>query len=325
MQIGLFSNTVGAAQVAPVVQAADSTNIFDSAVLLSLSLGVFGTSRKLSNSEFDVDASRDKVGASKKLLKSDELKAIVKFDGETRRLVNNYTLPSQFRAGLYLLPIACLEKMDSILQERIAERQVLVDEFLSRYENIKWQDSLSADQGGLGAIYHAQDYPAIDEVRASFKMAYTYTEFSAPGKLSSISMAIYQRCEAETREIWRNAAEEGRALLRGVFAGLIDHMHDRLMPGSDGKAKIFRDSLLGNVVEFLESFDARNLAGDAELKALVDEVSGMLSGVSPKDLRENETIKAHVSAQVESIKVKLDTMVADKPARRINFDSVDSL
>lgn len=322
---GIYNNSVGAAQVSAVSTQAASTpgsaNIFDNAVLLSLELRVFGTSRRLKDSEFTVDASKEKTGASKRLLKSDELKAIGKFDAKTRQLVAIHTIPSQFRAGLYLLPIASIELLDAQLQNRKVERQVLVDAFCASYQDIKWKDSQSAAAGGLGGVYKESDYPDVEEVRAAFGMSYTYAELSAPGKLSSINMAIYERCKAEAQECWRDAIDEGKAMLRAGFLDLVTHMQDRLIPGADGKPKVFRDSLLKNTVDFLQTFDARNLAGDAELAALVSQCASMLNGVTPDDLRKSETVKARVQAGIEGIKAALDPMVADRPVRKITFDN----
>jgi hypothetical protein len=309
-----------------LITPAVGKGLFDSAVLLSLELKSFGTSRKLKDSEFDVDASRDKCGANKKLLKSDELKAITRHDAETRQRIALYTLPSQFRSGLYLLPLASIEAVDKILRESIDKRADLVSIFCSKYDTIRWQDSQAADAGGLGGLFKESDYPAVSDVRSAFSMSYSYTEFSAPGKLKSISSELFEREQAKAQSCWKNAIEEGQALLRGAFASLIDHMADRLRPAADGKPKIYRDTLISNVVDFLNTFDSRNLAGDEELARLVKETASMLSGVTPADLRKSETIRARVQAGVESIKTNLAGMVADKPARAITFeDSLDNL
>jgi hypothetical protein len=311
-----------------VVQAAAEvkTGLFDSAVLLSLELRVFGTSRKLANAEYEVDADKTKTGASKRLLKSDELKAISKHDAETRRIVALYTLPSQFRSGLYVLPLASIEKMDSLLTERKQERVDLVNAFCGAYDKLKYIDSQDASAGGLGAVYKDSDYPGVDQVREAFSMAFSYTEVQAPGRLRGISMAIYEREKEKAADCWRSAIEEGQAMLRGAFASLIEHMADRLQPGADGKLKVFRDSLVSNVSDFLNTFDSRNLANDTELAGLVKKASDMLKGVAPADLRSNETIKAKVQASLDSIKAGLDSLtIGDKPARKIDFSDLEGL
>lgn len=315
------SNTVGAAQAEPIPAAiTPEKSIFDEAVLLSLELRVFGTSKKLADAEYQVDASKEKTRATKGILRSDELRAIGTFDGETRRIVNLYTLPSKFRAGLYVLPLASIEEVDRIMRERQETRNNLIDVFCGAYETLRYRDSLPAEQGGLGAVYHECDYPDVSRVRAAFGMSYSYTEFSAPGRLRGISMAIYEREKAKAAECWRSAIEEGQALLRGAFASLIEHMSERLTPGSDGKPKSFKNSLVKNVIDFLGTFDARNLAGDVDLAKLVRQAADMLSGVAPEDLRKSETVRASVAAGVEKIKAQLSGMVTIAGPRKIALD-----
>jgi hypothetical protein len=313
--------SVGAAQVLPIVQAQpEGKGLFDAAVLLSLELRVFGTSRKLASAEYQVDADKSKTGASKRLLKSDELKAILQFDAETRRIISYYTLPSQFRSGLYVLPLASIEKVDALLVERGATRSNLVEVFAAKYPDLQYLDSLPAESGGLGAVYDSSDYPSVDEVRDAFTMTHSYTEVSAPGKLKGISMAIYEREKAKAADCWKSAIEQGEELLIGAYSGLLTHMRDRLTPGADGKCKVFRDTLVGNLKTFLDTFDARNLSQNDMLAQMVKDMSAALDGVSPKDLRDNGTIRARVTATADSIKAKLDTMLVDKPGRKINFN-----
>ena len=97
----LDDSSAGAVQVAPIQQ--EQKSIFDNAVLLSLELRVFGTSRKLDNSEYDVDASKEKTRASKGILKSKELKAIAQFDADSRNIVHrSYQNQQLFFLGIPL-------------------------------------------------------------------------------------------------------------------------------------------------------------------------------------------------------------------------------
>ncbi len=315
------SNSMGGVSIGPVSTNTETKSIFDQAVLLSLELKSFGTSRKLADTEYEADAAKDKTRASKRLLDSKELKEIRKYDGETRRLISAVTLPSQFRAGLYLLPIASLERIDEQLRERQLERANLVDVLCQALPTIKYTDALPADQGGLGSLYNEADYPTASALRDAFSMAYNYTEFSAPGRLKSLSMAIYEREKEKAGEIWKSALEEGKALLRAQFLSLVEHMQDRLTPGPDGKAKKFKGSLVGNLQEFLDNFSARNLCDDDALASLVEQAAKTLKGVSPDDLRSSETVKARVTAGMDTIKASLDSLVGAAPVRAINLNS----
>lgn len=83
-------------------------------------------------------------------------------------------------------------------------------------------------------------------------------------------------------------------------------MADRLTPDASGKPKVFRDSLVANMAEYLETFPLRNVTSDDALAALVDQAREMLRGVSPKDLRSNEGLRDATARNMAEIKAALD-------------------
>jgi len=74
-------------------------------------------------------------------------------------------------------------------------------------------------------------------------------------------------------------------------------MADKL---KDGDA-IFRDSLVGNVKDFVDILPALNLTGDPELSAAVLEVKEKLVCYSPDTLRDQETERARAAATADEI------------------------
>lgn len=300
----------------------EQTNIFDNAVLLSVEIKSFGTSRKLSQNEYDVDASKEKTRASKKILECDEIKAIRKFDGETRQIIMARSVPSQFRAGTYLIKLSGIQALDEILTIRKDERQALVELFCNRYEQIRYTDSLPADQGGLGGCFRHEDYPAVDKVRESFQMTYHYTEMSAPGRLRDFSVELFRREQEKAAEIWRNAVEEGKTLLREQFNGILSHLLDRLTPNVDGTRKVFRDSLVENAVDFLNNLESRDLSNDTELLSLADEMKQAFQNITPNDLRKSDSAKNAITETANRIKVQVDSLLVTAPTRRIELDEL---
>ena len=63
------------------------------------------------------------------------------------------------------------------------------------------------------------------------------------------------------------------------MAELVQHLVERLQPGADGKPKVFRDSLVRGMEEWLSDFSARNLAQDGELSSLVERARELLHPV----------------------------------------------
>ena len=93
------------------------------------------------------------------------------------------------------------------------------------------------------------------------------------------------------------------------MAELVKHMRDRLKDGPDGKPLRFKETTVSNLVDFLGTFDFRNVTDDAELKSLVDRARTMLSGVSADALRTTGDLRAKVQQGMADLAAELDTMV----------------
>jgi hypothetical protein len=79
-------------------------------VCVKVRLGRLGNTRKVSNSQVEVDTDKSLLLISKHLLDSKELRTIANFDGEIRRYLYDTCLP--FEAGIHLCPLPLLEQME---------------------------------------------------------------------------------------------------------------------------------------------------------------------------------------------------------------------
>lgn len=287
-------------------------NIMDRAVCLSVELHGLGTKRKVNSSRVDTDADRAMIHVSKDILESKALADVKRLDGEIRSYINSRCLPSLFRAGVYLLPVDLIEQVDGRLEEFAAQRAELVEQFITEYQHAR-----DAARARLGSLYDDRDYPGITEVREAFSMETRYIAFNTPSNLKDIAPAIWRRETEKAKAAVESAAEEIRQVLRAAMADLVDHMVERLSPKADGSQKVFRDTLVGNLREFLETFQARNITDDGDLAAIVQQARACLGGASPEALRQSPSVREKVRAGFESIKNNLDTMLVDKPRRRI--------
>jgi len=93
-------------------------------VCVKVRLGRIGNTRKVSNSQVEVDTDKSLIRVSKHLLDSKELRVVTNFDSEVRRYLYDTCLP--FEAGIHLCPLALLEPMEAKLREFAAARDGLV-------------------------------------------------------------------------------------------------------------------------------------------------------------------------------------------------------
>ena len=118
-------------------------------------------------------------------------------------------------------------------------------------------------------------------------------------------------------------AEAGREIqqvLRTAMAELVKHMRDRLKDGPEGKPLRFKETTVSNLVDFLGTFEFRNVTDDAELKVLVDKAREMLGGVSADDLRTTVDVRVKIQQGMADLAAELDTMIVKKPSRKFRFN-----
>ena len=282
-------------------------------VCVKVRLGRLGNSRKVSNSQVEVDTDKSLIRVSKHLLDSKELRVIANFDGEIRRYLYDTCLP--FEAGIHLCPFALLEPMEGKLREFTGERERLVGAFLTAYPGL----CQTAAQR-LRSLYNPADYPPLEHVAQQFSFTWQYISFGVPDQLREISTRIWQDEREKAAQVMAEAGREIQQVLRTAMSELVKHMRDRLKDGPDGKPLRFKETTVSNLVEFLGTFDFRNVTDDEELKALVDKAREMLAGVSADDLRTTAGVRAKVQQGMADLAAELDTMIVTKPARKFRLN-----
>jgi hypothetical protein len=293
-------------------EADTNHGIFDRAICLSLTVGCLGTRRKVPATSVQVEADRDMLHVSKAILESKELDAIKTLDGELRTWLGKRALPSPFRRGTYLVPIALVEEVDGKIGEYQEKRAGLVARFLAAYDA-----SVEDAKKRLNGLFDVSDYPGAEKVRAAFYVDVRYLAFGVPEKLEGIRKDIFEREKAKAAASWKEASEEVRQALRAGLADLADHLVERLQGNGDGKPKVFRDTLVENMTDYLDLFDPRNVTDDTQLALLVERCRNILDGLDADALRSSAAIRTKVRDGMTQVQATLDTMVIDRPARRI--------
>jgi hypothetical protein len=303
----------------------NSENIFDKAVLLTVEFHKLGTKRKVSTKQIEVDADKSMLHVSKDILESDKLKAIVRFDADTKRFIKYRSLPSKFMSGTYLLPISLIEDTEKILRERSAQREELVSGFMLEY-----QEKKSEGLQRLAALAREKDYPLEDKVRACFGMEWSYTEMSTPGRLKSISIALFEQEKQKAQATWNNAIADGQQILRDSFAGFVDQMTSILTPSDEGgkkRIKLPEDkrTWYADFQDFMANFSSLDMAGDAELAQLVETARKATNGIMPKQLKTDEAIRDSLKKTMDSLKNQMAPLMVDcKRAIDLTDDSEEN-
>lgn len=286
------------------------------AVLLYISQGRLRTRRKVDPASVETDIDKSLLHISKDILTSKELEEIGSFDSAVRNWVRVRCLPSPLKGkGVYILPVRLIESVLNYLEQAKRDRQPLIDTFCSFYEQRKLEAKPK-----LGTGFNEADYPAIDRVRSAFTFDVQVWTLETPGQLSAINRDLYQREVARMDNMWKEATRTVSGVLCSELQKLTARLAERLAPSEDGKRKIFRDSVVTNLTEWLDLFDARNLGDDTELAKVVEKAKKLIKGIDPETIRDSDHLRMDLEKDFSKLSSKLDELAVDRPLRAIDLD-----
>jgi hypothetical protein len=293
-------------------------NILENADVLTVSKGLPSRAKTIGSSELGMNTSAD-VGwlhHQKQLLDCQELKKIVGLDAQIDLFVKNHALPFiPLQKGFYILPVALFDTVENKLMEFKAERNKLIDDFIAVYD-----DAVLAAKDRLGNLFNAADYKTKEAVRQAFKFSWNYLQFGVSEKLNACNKEIVERKHAEYKAEIQEASQAIQQMLRTNMSTLVSHLADRLAIGDNGKKKVFRTSAIESLNEFFATFPARNLTDDVQLEALVNKAKALTNGLSPDEIRTNDSLRESLQTQFASIQEDLNKLVIDQPLRGLSLE-----
>jgi hypothetical protein len=91
--------------------------------------------------------------------------------------------------------------------------------------------------------------------------------------------------------------------LRGYLENMVEKLTDKTDDyGADGgNNKIFRDTLVPNVLKAVKLVKACNLVGDTRISALCDRLENDLSRVTPEALRDDQFLRAQTKSMTQNV------------------------
>lgn len=292
--------------------------ITETTVLLRLEFRRLGNSRKGDLGQVTTDADKDRLRLSKVLFDCPQYKALGTFDNALRAWILSRALdvPAIGFSGTYILPVSLLEATEARLRAAIEEREALVLAFLETY--IAQRETARVE---LGTQFRESDYPDVQEAAKAFGVSWRYVTFEIP---KSLPPELLERERENMRVQVEDMTTQVREALRETLSGLLGHLTERLTPGADGARKIFRDSAVSNLQEFLELFSGRNVTGDAELSNLAEKARAIVTAAVPEHLRDKgrqgEDLRTQVARQAGEVKAAVDALIQTESRRRFNLD-----
>ena len=285
-----------------------TTSISSSAMLVELCISTW-TGRKM-----DKKASKDVTlqnhaatgvaAVSKKLLGDcAELDAVTKFVANARNVHYSCTMPWS-DSGLRLLPTAQYFKYHQEMTGLQMEFERRVRAFLDAYD---WE--IQTAQLKLGTLFDANEYPTVDKLTDKFRFKMNYVplpdagdfridiEAEAKRELASQYADYYaSQFQSAMKDVWQRAYDA------------VSKMSERLDYTDATGKKIFRDSLVDNVVEMCDLMQVCNVTNDPVMQSAQQKLKQALQGVTPDALREDEYLRHETKAKVDEVKRIIDNL-----------------
>jgi len=294
------ANTIATAFNAPPVTPIPT--ISSSAILVELSISVW-TARRLDKTASRAvtatnNAASGVANVNKKLLGDcAELDAVQKFAANARNLHYGMSMPWS-DMGMRLVPTAMyLSKYSKAMSELEQEFYRLVNIFLAAYQ---WE--IGQAQVKLGDLFNPDEYPTTDAVRNKFR--FQLHEMPVPD-VGDFRLDVSNEAMNALADKYKNYYT---TQLNNAMGDLWQRTHTALTKMSerldyaDGQTKkVFRDSLVDNVVEMVELLDTFNITGDTQMSAMKSRLEDTLRGVTPDALREDGYLRAETKRAVDDI------------------------
>ena len=217
----------------------------------------------------------------------------------------------------YLIPFASVRATDEFLTELSKEIQA---------ENLviaaRWPKLVAEQAVILGPLFDAKQYPTQKDVETAFSIDWSYVSFSTPENLEHVDRALFADAQKKFERKMSEAFVEVRMVLRASLREFLARFADKMKPDADGKPKVFRNSVLDEITDFLNSFDVRNLTDDKELAAVVAQVRKLTKTLDPEQLREMETVRKNALISAEKAVAAIDGLISKSRGRGLALGGI---
>ena len=257
----------------------------ESAVIVKLNISQFGFRKKDKKVTEDVNqqynATKDAGAYNKAILNAEapEIKAIKEIVSTARSYHVENTLP--WHDGARLLPSAAIMEYRDVMEGRYKQQfDDAVEDFLNKYDTLKQNAYYE-----LGSMYNAADYPDKTKVESAFGFKITIEPIA--GVDSFWTNLHDDEIKKIKSEYQADIEDKEEAAMSELWARLYESVNKMAESLSDDD-KIFRDSLVGNVIKMTEILPKLNIKNDPNLEAMRKEVVEKLFDYTPKELRKDK-------------------------------------
>lgn len=207
--------------------------------------------------------------------------------------------------GSRLLPMKNFFDYKATLSDYETQFADAVDVFLKEYPTL-----VSAAAFQLGDLFNADEYPDAEKLRDKFRFRYVFLPVPDMGDFRvDVNEAHLVELKAQYESFYQNKLSEAmqdawdrlHECLAKMSEKLADAQTPRVTKDGEVRTQIFRDSLITNAVELCELLTKLNVTNDSKLEQARKQLEVAMVGVTPKELREDDDLRADTKAKVDQI------------------------
>jgi len=229
-----------------------------------------------------------------------ELDEITKFQARARAEHYRLTLPWSDQ-GTRLLPTLALMEYQKNMNRHKAEFDRLVDIFLNKYDTL-----VAAAAFQLGTLFDRNEYPNRSKVEQRFRMDTSFTPLPTAGDFrldieSAVQRDLIAQYEKRIETQLASANQDSWSRLHDALYRLSDRLTVDEDENGTPKKRKFHDTMVTGAVELCALLDMLNVTKDPALSKAARKLEDVLSGVTPKELREEDSTRVLTKQKVDEI------------------------
>ena len=231
----------------------------------------------------------------KALIARESLQKVLSAFDDIRTYHYAHTMPYQVKGYAVITNAIIPEyiKEFTVLKSKANEK---LEAFLVEYPALKEEA-----RENLVDLFDPLEYPSVDKLRTKFNVS---IEFTPVPKGSHLRINVDQEDLADMQAAIESKVKDSMA---DAINKLWDRAHDalaavkeRLTIGPDGKTKLFKDTLVSNVIEVAELIPKLNFIDDQELNDLAGQMIRDFKDLDPEALRNDNDVRKETSKKAEN-------------------------
>jgi hypothetical protein len=187
----------------------------------------------------------------------------------------------------------------------------LVEAFLDAYSM-----EIAKAQVSLGALFDPDDYPTVEYLRGRFSLTVDYLPMPEAGDFRvDVGNEAVRHLQEQYQKFQEAQYNDAMTQLWQRLRKPLSNLVEKIDYQDDKTKKIFRNTLVENVMEVVALMETMNIHNDPAMAQATAELASILDGVEPDDLRASSRLRNEVRGIAREVLKSIP--VGDEDVREI--------